>query len=317
MSSNSYPLHPDLKRLSLLKLPSDLSVYPLLNFFLSKLAEREHSTKLLRVRKKTINGYKGSKINLIIYEPYTLPADAPCLVYYHGGGMVMKAAPYHYNMVKSYSLAAQCKVIMVDYSVIPGVIFPTPAEECYKAYVWTVKNAINIGIDPCRIAVGGDSAGGGLAAAVSMMSRDRHAPMPCFQMLLYPAVDKRCETYSMKKYYNTPVLDSGIARLMWKLYLPLGKNHKNIQYASLMEADSLKGMPDTYIETAEFDCLHDEGINFAEKLKNDGVNVLLYNTKGTPHAFDCVSDSRITRKCIKIRTGQLKEAFEKNKGKGL
>lgn len=308
MSAKSYSLHPDFRRLSFVHFPADISVLPVCNALLSKIIDNERSSGLVRVRKKEINGYRGTRVKLLIYEPFDLPNDAPCLVYYHGGGFMLKAAPFHYKLMRAYAVSAQCKVIFVDYSLTPDVIFPTPAEECYKAYIWTVKNAANLNIDRRRIAVGGDSAGGNLAAAVTLMAKDRHAPMPCFQMLIYPLLDSRMGTASMKKHYDTPVFDSMLAHLVWRLYTPVSP--KNPSYASPALAETLEGLPQAYIETAEFDCLHDEDIAYAERLKRDGVNVTLYNTSGTPHGFDAVSDSRITKKSIKIRVIQLKTAFK-------
>lgn len=310
MNYQKYPLHPDFRKISFMSFPASTSLLPVCNLYLTAVKKREHSSGLIKVRRKTINGYRGSKIDLIIYEPYTLPDYAPCLIYYHGGGMMFKASAHHFRMMKSYALSAQCKVIFVDYSTVPGVKFPIPAEECYKAYVWTVKNAINLNIDPHRIAVGGDSAGGNLAAAVTLMARDRNAPSPCFQMLIYPVLDRRMQTDSMKKYYDTPVWNSGLSRIMWRLYLS-SSEVKNIEYASPMEAEDFSGLPAAYIETAEFDCLHDEGVIYAEKLKEDGVSVTLHSTRGTPHGYDSVPDSRITRKCLRLRALQLKKAFER------
>lgn len=312
MKFRKYPLHPDFRKIELMNFTTSPALQPLCNLYLTGLMKSERSSKLIKVRRKNISGYHGSRINLIIYEPYTLPDYAPCLIYYHGGGMMFKASAHHFSMMKAYALSAQCKVIFVDYSTVPDVKFPVPAEECYKTYIWTVKNAINLNIDPHRIAVGGDSAGGNLAAAVTLMARDRNAPAPCFQMLIYPVLDRRMKTESMRIFYDTPVWNSGLSRIMWSLYLPSGRV-KNIEYASPMEADDLSDLPPAYIETAQFDCLHDEAVMYAERLREDGVSVTLHNTRRTPHGYDCVQNSCVTRKCLKLRTLQLKNAF----GKGV
>lgn len=312
MAHTEYNFHPDLKNLSKVRLPSDLSIFPAFNLFLKRSMNAEHSSRIMKVRRKTINGYKGTKIDLLIYEPEFLPDNAPCLVYFHGGGLLLKATPTHYRLVHEYALKTPCKVIMVDYSLVPEVIFPTPVEECYKAYIWTVKNARYLNIDVTKIAVGGDSSGGGMATSVCLMARDRHAPMPCFQMLIYPAVDRRMETMSMKKFYDTPVWNSGLTKLAWSLYTPVPVTH-NIEYASPAEAASLSCLPDAYIETAEYDCLHDEAVQYAGKLRDEGIHVLLYNTKQTMHGFDTALNSGIAKKCIKIRTGQLRDAFDRQK----
>ena len=309
MLLNKYPLHPDYRKISLLNFPASVSLLPAFNFCLPEINKQEHSTKSVRVYRKQINGYRGTRINLLIYEPYNLPENAPCLIYYHGGGFMFKASTHHFSTVRTYALKTGCKVIFPDYSTLPETAFPTPVEECYKTYIWAVKNAAILDINPKKIAVAGDSAGGNLAAAVTLMARDRHAPLPCFQMLIYPVLDRRMKTDSMKKYYDTPMWNSGLSMIMWKLYLRRGESG-HMEYASPSEAKDLSGLPPAYIETAEFDCLHDEGILYAERLKESGNKVTLRNTKGTPHGYDCIPNAHITRTCMKLRILHLKKAFE-------
>lgn len=309
MLLNKYPLHPDYRKISLMNFPASVSLLPAFNFCLSEINKQEHSTKSVRVYRKQINGYRGTRINLLIYEPYNLPENAPCLIYYHGGGFMFKASAHHFSTARAYALKTGCKVIFPDYSTLPETSFPTPAEECYKTYIWVVKNAAVLDINPKKIAVAGDSAGGNLAAAVTLMARDRHAPAPCFQMLIYPVLDRRMSTDSMKKYYDTPVWNSGLSMIMWKLYLRFGESG-HIEYASPSEAEDLSGLPPAYIETAEFDCLHDEGILYARRLKESGNEVTLRNTKGTPHGYDCIPNAHNTRICMKLRILHLKKAFQ-------
>jgi acetyl esterase/lipase len=141
------------------------------------------------------------------------------------------------------------------------------------------------------------------------MARDRKYRKPKGLLLVYPVTDRRMQTLSMQNFTDTPVWDAKLSKMMWQCYLG-GKVPSPVEYASPAEAKSLKNFPPTYMEVAEFDCLHDEDIAYAERLKRDGVNVTLYNTSGTPHGFDAVSDSRITKKSIKIRVIQLKTAFK-------
>ena len=124
-------------------------------------------------------------VELSIYEPRDIGKCAPCLIYLHGGAFALKAAPYHRNLVCEYALQTPCKVIFVDYRLAPKYAFPVGVEDCYAAFEWVAKNAMALEIDSKRIAIGGDSAGGTLAAAVSLMARDRKASGICFQMLIY------------------------------------------------------------------------------------------------------------------------------------
>ena len=115
MLLNKYPLHPDYRKISLLNFPASVSLLPAFNFCLSEINKQEHSTKSVRVYRKQINGYRGTRINLLIYEPYNLPENAPCLIYYHGGGFMFKASTHHFSTVRTYALKTGCKLIYPDY----------------------------------------------------------------------------------------------------------------------------------------------------------------------------------------------------------
>lgn len=151
-------------------------------------------------------------------------------------------------------------MVFVDYRWAPRHAFPVGVEDCYAAFQWVYQKAEEIGIDPDKIAMGGDSAGGALAAAVCLMARDRKASKICFQMLIYPVTDARQVTESVKEFIDTPLWNGKQNQKMWKLYLGQGV-HPNKAYASPMEAASFNNLPDAYIEVAEFDCLRDEGIH--------------------------------------------------------
>ena len=150
-----------------------------------------------------------------------------------------------------------------------------------------------------RIVFAGDSAGGHIAAALIVMLKDRNQPIPRGAMLIYPALDKRMITESMK-YTDTPIFDSKCYKLFWSMYLK-DQNADEAKYASVAELDHLEFFPDTYVEVAEFDCLHDEGIAFAEKLISSGVSAEYHSVDGTFHGFEAASKSSILDRCIKRR----------------
>ena len=199
-------------------------------------------------------------------------------------------------------------MLFVNYRLAPKYPFPIAPEDCYAAYTWALANADNLSVDPARIAVAGDSAGGQLATVVCLMAKDRGQAMPCGQMLLYPAAGN-VETESARKYTDTPMCNSRDMEKYGKLYRPdlsVGNN----AYASPIEAESLEGLPPAYVETAEFDCLRDGGILYAERLRQFGVSAELYNTEGTMHGFDIVLDSPIVRACVDRRVAFLKQVFK-------
>ena len=307
MKRTQYPINPDFKKWAHLNPPLNPVMIPVMQKLMGLLFSREKSTPELTVDKKQIATGDGSAIRALLYTPKTMGENAPCLVYYHGGGFVLPAAPYHYSLAREYALQAGCKVLFVEYRLAPKHKFPIPPEDCYTAYSWAVSHAQELSLDRGRIAVAGDSAGGQLAAVVCLMARDRGQVMPCGQMLLYPAAGN-VETESAKRYVDTPMCNSRDMEKYSRCYMPEGV--KSV-YASPIEAESLRGLPAAYLETAQFDPLRDGGILYAERLQREGVPAELHNTKGTIHGFDIELKSPIVRACVSKRISFLKRVFGK------
>ena len=270
--------------------------------------DREISAAAYRVE-----GYRGGSIEVLVFSPRGLEARSPCLVYYHGGGFFFGAAGSHYRLAKQYALGTGCRVVFVQYRLAPRYRFPIPAEDCWEAYLWTLEHTDALSIDQDRIAVGGDSAGGCLCAAVAQMCRDRGAPPPVFQLLIYPATDRRMTSASNRIYTDTPMWNSRLSAGMWRGYLP-DAPAGNIAYASPMEAARFDGLPPAYVELAEYDCLHDEGLAYARKLMDAGVEVELNETRGTMHGYDIVEKADTTREAVKRRIAYMKRAFGRSAG---
>jgi acetyl esterase len=303
-----YAVSNDFKKYEYIKLPLIPSLLPVVNALMGSYFDIIKPPEGVLAIKKEIPAYQNGTIELTVFEPNAIAQNAPCLIYFHGGAFVMKASPYHKNLICEYALKTPCKVIFVDYRLAPKFPFPVGLEDCYCAFEWICRNSDALGIDKNKIAVAGDSAGGALAAAVCLMARDKAAQSICFQMLVYPVTDARQITESIKNYVDTPMWNSRLNKKMWELYLRDGVPIKR-EYLSPMEAASLDNMPASYVEVSEFDCLHDEGINFAEALKNSGVQVELNKTKGTVHGFDVAEKSEIVRRCVEKRIAALKNAF--------
>lgn len=265
-----------------------------------------HTDDEMTVTKKWISGYRGEEIAVDVVEPKGVETDN-CLVLYHGGGFFFAAAEYHYQLAKAYAVETPCKVILVDYRLAPKYPFPIPGEDCYAALLWTMENAEILGISKEKIAVGGDSAGGCLAAAVSMMARDRIGFKPRFQLLVYPYTDQRMDSDSNRRFTDTPMWNSRLSKIMLGGYIT--NEVADIAYVSPIEADEHTNLPTAYIETAEFDCLHDDGIGYAEKLRNAGVAVEVNETKGTMHGFDIAQDAPTTKAAIKKRIDFMRRHF--------
>lgn len=288
--------------------PLNRTVVPVIQRLMRPLYFIEKSTADLTVERKIIPVAGGDTIRALWYSPKDIGKNAPCLVYYYGGGFVFPASPHHYSLAKEYAQRAHCKVLFADYRLAPKYPFPIAPEDCYAAYSWVLSNAGELAVDPTRVAVSGDSAGGQLATVVCLMARDRGQAIPCGQMLIYPAAGD-VETESVKKYTDTPMCNSRDMEKYGKLYRSDPSVGENV-YASPIEAETLEGLPTAYIETAEFDCLRDGGILYADRLRQFGVSTELYNTEGTMHGFDIVLNSPIVRACVDRRLDFLKQIFQ-------
>ncbi len=260
----------------------------------------------LRVTRHAVESYDGEKIECLLLAPEGLPAKAPCLLYFHGGGFVLEGAGYHYKNAMRYAKEVGCKVVFVKYRLAPRYPHPVFFEDCYAAFCWAYDRADALGIDTAHIGVGGDSAGATLAAGVCMMARDRRHPV-CFrfQMLPYPFLDARGNSASCKMYVDTPMWNSSLSDRIGSM-TKVDKNSPGYVYYSPVEAASFDGLPPAYIETAEFDCLHDDGILYAKLLREAGIDVVLNETRGTMHGFDIVQKAPTTLAAMAERIAFMK-----------
>lgn len=265
----------------------------------------------LDVSRHEIKSYDGGMIECFLMSPQDIAENSPCLIYIHGGGFVLPAAGYHYKNAMRYAKEIGCKVIFVNYRLAPGHQHPIFFEDCYAAMCWTYDNAKTLGIDISRIGIGGDSAGATLSVGVCMMAKDRNHPIRfAFQMLPYPYLDARNTSESCKRYTDTPMWNSSLSSRIAPM-TRVDRNRPDFVYYSPVEAECFEGLPPAYIETAEFDCLHDDGILYAEKLCEAGIDVVLNETKGTMHGFDIVEKAPTTQAAVAARIEFMKEQFDK------
>ncbi len=270
-----------------------------------------YKDKELEVRRFEIESYDGKLIECFLMSPMSLHDTSPCLIYIHGGGFVLPAAGYHYKNAMRYAKEVGCKVVFVNYRLAPQHAHPVFFEDCYAAMQFVYDRADKLGIDRNRIGIGGDSAGSTLAVGVCMMAKDRNHPINfAFQMLPYPYLDARNVSESCKKYTDTPMWNSTLSSRIGPM-TAVDKSRPDYVYYSPVEAESFEGLPSAYIETAEFDCLHDDGILYAEKLSEAGVEVVLNETQGTMHGFDIVQKAKTTQSALKARIEFMKKAFER------
>lgn len=257
--------------------------------------------------------YDEQKIRVNVIEPVGCEKGEklPCLLYFHGGGYVLGSTKKYYDVIATYANKMRCKVVYVHYRTMFEANIDACLEDAYSALLWLLDNAESFDIDRERIAVGGDSAGGGISSALTHIARDRKGFQFIYQMLIYPVVDSSLATTSMKKYTNTPGWNAKANAKMWK-HIKKGISPDMMKYISPINNPDFTGLCDAYVEVEEYDCLHDEGVNYAEKLMENGYHVNLNDMKGTYHGFEQIGDNSLSKKIIDKRAAVLRAVFYQN-----
>ncbi len=234
------------------------------------------------VEDRVIPGPAG-EIPLRIYTPQG-SGPFPVLVFFHGGGFILCSVESHDELCRALANAAACMVVSVDYRLAPEHRFPAAHDDCYAASRWVAENAAAMGGDPARIAVGGDSAGGNLAAAVALMARDRGAPPLTYQVLIYPLTGFAFDEASYEENAGGYFLTTDDVRWCMSLYLRSDADAEDA-YACPLRANDLRSLPPALVITAEFDPLRDEGEAYATRLRAAGVPVACTRYDGMIHGF--------------------------------
>jgi acetyl esterase len=248
-------------------------------------AARRPPLPVAEVRAVEIPGPLGP-IPARLYVPMqpTPEEAAPLLVYYHGGGWVIGDLDMYDQVARLLTAASGVRVLNVDYRLAPEHPFPQPLEDAFAAFEWAVANAARLGADPARVAVGGDSAGGNMAAVVSHMARDGGGAMPALQLLIYPVTDSAEDTRSRKLFSEGFILTKADMEAFEAAYLPPGADASD-QRISVLKCPDLRGLPTAYVTTAGFDPLRDEGEAYALMMRECGVRVALRRHPSLIHTF--------------------------------
>jgi acetyl esterase len=240
------------------------------------------SEAVAKVEDRLIPG-PGGQIPVRFYTPQGR-APFPLLVFFHGGGFAIGSVELYDEFCRAMTNAAGCIVISVDYRLAPQHKFPAAVEDCYAATKWVAANAKAIGGDSACIAVGGDSAGGNLAAVVALMARDKGTVPLVLQLLMYPATDLAHDTLSAQENANDYFLTRDDMFWFRSLYLSSDADPNN-PYASPLLAQDLHGLPPAVVITAEYDPLRDEGEAYAARLREAGVTTTCTRYNGMIHFF--------------------------------
>ncbi len=217
-----------------------------------------------------------------IYRPNE-DQNAPALVFFHGGGWVMNFIDIYDAAMHRLANQSGAVVISVNYQKAPEHPFPIPFDDCYATLIWAREHATELGIDPNRIGVGGDSAGGNLAAAVAIKARDESISLS-YQLLVYPCLARDFTTKSYNEYATDFGLSTQAMKWFWEQYLQ-GNQHNDNAYAIPMRAKSLAGVAPSIVITAQYDPLVGDSENYCKKLLADGVEVSYRDFPGMIHGF--------------------------------
>jgi acetyl esterase/lipase len=268
-----------------------------------------HPVADVEVDRHTLTTADGATLALGWYH---MPAGQPgsVVLYLHGGGMIfgLEHLGVVYDLaVREYVATSGVPMLVVDYRIAPEHPHPTPVEDCYAALRWLADNAATLGVDPARIGVMGDSAGGGLAAGLCLLARDRGGPPIAAQLLIYPMLDDRAQTPDPQLLpFLTWTYDDNITGWAALLGDSAGTAAAS-PYAAPARATDLTGLPDTYIDIGDLDIFRDEDITYARRLSDAGVPTELHLHPGCPHAFEALArGADVSKRAIADRVRRLR-----------
>ena len=296
--------------------PLDLSEIPVARGKMKKmvtamLADLPAVEGVTSTDKAATGSHDGFAVPIRVYRPNHEPSKLPALLWIHGGGYVMGDIEQDDRLMRQLVTRIGCVAVSVDYRLAPEHPFPTPVEDCYAGLKWLFSNADELGID--RIAIGGASGGGGLAAGLALLARDRGEVQVAFQLLIYPMIDDRNVTPASHAITDPRVWNRESNRLGWKAYLGRDGGGAEISpYAAAARATDLTNLPPAYIPVGALDLFVDENIEYAQRLMQAGVPTELHVYPGAFHGFDLFAPSAKVSKQFKAdRDDALKRALHR------
>jgi acetyl esterase/lipase len=266
----------------------------------------------IAVSERFVPGPEGAPdVRVLVYLPTSVQGPLPALLWIHGGGYVIGSADGEDLGVKSIVSAVRCAAVSVDYRLAPETPHPGPVEDCYAALLWLSTHAGELGVDPTRIAIGGGSAGGGLAAALGLLTRGRGEVPLAFQLLIYPMLDDRTVTMTDPHPYTGEFIWTAQAnRFGWRALLGQEPGGPDISpYAAAARAESLVGLPATFISVGALDLFLEEDLEYARRLIRAGVPTELHVYPGAYHGFNMVADAQVSQVAARDQLAALKRAF--------
>jgi len=248
----------------------------------------------------------GPEVTVRIYRPADRSGPLPALIFPHWGAFVAGDLDTPQTAATRIADLVGAVVVSPDYRLAPENPFPSGLLDCYAALEWTAAESTGLQVDTDRIGVGGFSAGGGLAAGLALLARDRSGPRVCYQYLLFPQLDDQLDTVSAQSFVDTPMLDRASLVLSWKYYL---SGEEASPYAVPARSEDLSGLPPTFVGVCEYDPLRDEGITFAHRLIQAGVKTELAHYLGTFHGSIGLAHAAISQRMASDQIDALRRGL--------
>jgi acetyl esterase/lipase len=261
-------------------------------------------------REVTVPGATGYDPTVRVYSPPGEGSGRPCVYWIHGGGYLFGSGLNVDARINRWVEEFDCVAVSIDYRLAPEHPYPAPLDDCYAGLLWSAQHADELGIDPARIVVVGASAGGGLAAGLAILARDRGEVSLAFQLLIYPMIDDT-NTSTSSRIQGAPVWSRQANDLGWRAYLGERFGTDDVPaYAAPARVDDVTGLPPAWIGVGSLDVFRDEDITYALRLLQAGINTELHVYPGAPHGFEMiVPTARVSRRCQDDITAALERVL--------
>lgn len=269
----------------------------------------------IAVSERRIPGPQGAPdVRVLVYLPKKVSTLIPALLWIHGGGYVIGNADIADPQVKSIVTTTGCAVVSVDYRLAPETPHPGPVEDCYAALKWLYTHAAELGVDTTRIAIGGDSAGGGLTAGLALLTRDRGEVPLVLQLLIYPMLDDRSVTMAESHPYTGEYIWTAESnRFGWTALLGQEPGGPNVSpYAAAARAEKLEGLAPAFIGVGTLDLFLEEDLEYARRLMRAGVPTELHVYPGAFHGFPMAAHAQVAQAFVRDQLNALTRAFSKS-----
>jgi acetyl esterase len=255
----------------------------------------------------------GGEVSVRIYRPQGAQGVLPVVMYFHGGGWVLGSKDTHDRLVRDLVNGTNAAFVFVNYTPSPEAQFPVPIEQGYAATKYVAEHGNELGLDPSRLALVGDSVGGNMTAVVAQLAKERGGPAIRYQVLLYPVTDSSLKQKSYKEFADGPWLTKAAMAWFWDAYAPNKKDRKKAMASPLSAtAEQLQGLPPALVIVDENDILRDEGEAYARKLLQSGVEVTAVRVLATHHDFallNALADTPATKATVQLASQKLAEAL--------